>query len=122
MAKQKEDFGLFKPFFPLYQKNGASEKQNIRCYWNLENFDQKKQRINYDFPTVIHKIAKTWFRDKVAIFQNFVWFCLLGPRLSSLDTPPLKAGLSILIADLHLNMYNILIYRVILCQKSRLQN
>ena len=53
--------------------------------------------INYDFPTVIHKIAKTWFRDKVAIFQDFAWFCLLGPRLSSLDTPPfLKLSLTFL--------------------------
>mgnify|MGYP001794503052 CR=1 FL=1 len=93
MAKRKEDFGPFEPFFPLYQENEASEKQNIHCYWNLKNSNQKKQRmfsINYDFPIFLHKIAKTWFRDRVIIFKDFAWFCLLGPRLSSLDTPPLN--------------------------------
>ena len=94
MAKQKEDFGPFKPFFQLYQKMKPAKNitYTVTEIWKI--FTKKNKGlspIKYDFPTVIHKTGKTWFRDKVAIFQDFAWFFLFGPRLSSLDTPPLRS-------------------------------
>ena len=48
--------------------------------------------INYGFPIVIHKITKrqNLISPQVAIFEDIVWFYLLEPRLSSLDTPRFK--------------------------------
>ena len=48
MAKQTEEFGPFKPFSHYIRKNKASEKQNIHCYKNLGNFDEKKQTDVFD--------------------------------------------------------------------------
>ena len=48
MAKQTEEFVPFKSFSHYIRKNKASEQQNIHCYKNLGNFDEKKQTDVFD--------------------------------------------------------------------------